>query len=292
MLISAKILKYNIFTGIIFLFLWAPLGHAQTNNLPIKNSLGQNQVSYDDMMAIIIDSNLVVDIIVRKVKKLPPSQSIGAPIGKERLLITANVQSLIRADRGINSEIKFLYDAPVNSRGKIPKLKKQRFFAFGRNVANRPDFIKLTYTDSILPYDAQMDLMIRSAITEVIAPNAAQKITGISSAFHSPGTIIGEGETQIFLNTEFRQPMALSVVSTGNQSRSWSLSTSEVIDINATEPRRSSLLGHRLACSLPQNIEPSKIESSDPRDSRKAADDYNFVKNAIGPCVRNIRWGQ
>lgn len=287
-----KTLKNNIFIGFLSLFLLAPTGHAQTNNLPTKNSLGQNLASYDDMMAIIIDSNLVADIIVKKVQKLPASQSIGVPVTQKRLLITANVQSLIRAEQGINSEIKFLYDAPVDSRGKVPKLKKQRFFAFGRNVVNRPDFIKLSYVDSIMPYDQQTDLLIRSAITEVIAPNAAQKITGISSAFHSPGTIIGEGETQIFLNTEFRQPMAISVVSKSDQRRNWSVSTSEVIDINATEPKRRSLLGHRLACSLPQNIQSNLIESNSPTDTRKAADDYAYVRNAIGPCVRNIRWGQ
>lgn len=264
--------------------------HSQPINDAPKNILMQPQASFDDIMSITIDSKLVVDLTVKKIRKLSPEQTIGVASNKKRILIIADVQSLIRGETGINSEIKFLFDAPIDARGKIPKLKKQRFLAFGQNVPNRPDFIKLSYVDSMLPYDPSTDLAVRSAITQVIAPSAAQKITGISSAFHSPGTIIGEGETQIFLNTQFRQPMAISVVSRGSGHKNWSVSTSEVIDINAVQPQRRSLIGHRLACSLPSNIQSNIIESGNTENIRKTMADYEYVKNAIGPCVRNIRW--
>ena len=39
------------------------------------------------------------------------------------------------------------------------------------------------------------------ALTELLAPGAPGRIVGIREAIHVPGTLRGEGETQIFLTT-------------------------------------------------------------------------------------------
>lgn len=272
------------------LFILPSTAFAQQNKIANNGSNGQNSASYDDIMGVTLESELVVDIIAKKIKNLPASQSVGVRPDRKRILITGEVQSLIRGKNGLNSQVRFLFDAPIDSRGKIPKLKKMRFIAFGRHVTGRSDFIRLTRTASMVRYSDRVNTMVRGSIREAIAANAPQKITSISSAFHSPGTIIGEGETQIFLDTEFGQPMAISVTSRRGQNRRWSVSTSEVIDINATEPRRSSLLGFRLACSLPRSLNPSIIESNNREDREKALSDYKLIIDSIGPCQRNLTW--
>lgn len=263
---------------------------AQGNQLSNNISNGQGLTSYDDIMSITLESELVVDIVARKIKKLPDSQTIGVRADRKRILIIGEVQSLIRGQKGLSSEIQFLYDAPIDSRGKIPKLKKKRFIAFGRHVTNRSDFIRLTHTASMLPYSDAINERVRSSIREAIAADAPQEIISVSSAFHSPGTIIGEGETQIFLETKFGQPMAISVTSKRGQNRRWSVSTSEVIDINATEPRRSSLLGYRLACSLPRSISPNIIEANNQSERQKLLSDYKLILDSVGPCERSRTW--
>ncbi len=290
MIISFKTLIINSLTMVFSLIIYAPMLAAQTPVPQSKNILGQARPSYDALTNITLESPLVADIIVTKVKKLPETQTIGVPANRKRILIIAELQSLIRAQKGLNSEIKFLFDAPLDSRGKMPKLKKQRFLVFGSNVNNRPDFIKLTHTASMLPYSQDDNNVLRNIIRSIIASDAPQKIVSISSAFHSPGTIIGEGETQIFLNTEFGQPIAISVVSKRGESQRWSVSTSEVIDINASEPTRNSLLGHRLACGLPNSLSNENIEASNAQDRRKAAADYDYVRKALGNCNLNINW--
>lgn len=262
--------------------------YSQNVNTSPKNIIGQNSASYDDIIGITLESNVVVDVIIRKITKLPPSQSIGVRSDRKRILITANVQSLIRGQSGLNSEIKFLFDAPVDSRGKIPKLKKQRFIAFGGHVPNRSDFIKLSRTASMLPYSGDISNFVRNSTREVLAANAPQQIIGINSAFHSPGTIIGEGETQIFLETRMNQPMAISINSRSGERVRWSVSASEVIDINATEPVRNSLMGYRLACGLPRTIGDSAIAPLSAPNQRIVVNDYNFIRSAIGPCNRTI----
>lgn len=285
-----KKLILNNFIAVFSLFFMVPALHAQSVTTETKNILGQSPPSYDALTNIALESPLVADIIVKKVNSLPASQSVGVPANKKRILIIAELQSLIRARKGLNSEIKFLFDAPLDSRGKIPKLKKLRFLAFGSNVKNNADFIKLTHIASMIPYTQNANNALRTIIKDIIAEDAPQKITSISSAFHSPGTIIGEGETQIFLNTETGQPIAISVISKQNQRPKWSASTSEVIDINATEPARNSLLGHRLACGLPNMIDNDKIEAASSKDRRKAATDYDYVRSSIGRCNINIDW--
>lgn len=285
---KSLILKYLIL--FFSLSIIASTAHTQGNQASNNIANVQNSASYDDIMGITLESELVVDIVAKKIKNLPASQTIGVRPDRKRVLIIGEVQSLIRGKNGLNSQVQFLFDAPIDSRGKIPKLKKMRFIAFGRHVTGRSDFIRLSRTASMLRYSDRINTMVRSSIREAIAANAPQEITSISSAFHSPGTIIGEGETQIFLNTEFGQPMAISVTSKRGQNRRWSVSTSEVIDINATEPRRFSLLGYRLACSLPKSLSSSNIESSDQRNRQKAISDYKLVKDSIGPCERNLAW--
>ncbi len=263
---------------------------AQHNQTPKNGANIQSSISYDDIMSITLESELVVDVIAKKIKNLPASQSIGVRPDRKRILIIGEVQSLIRGKNGLNSEVRFLFDAPIDSRGKIPKLKKIRFIAFGRHVTGRSDFIRLTRTASMMRYSDRLNDRVRSSIREANAAKAPQKITSISSAFHSPGTIIDEGESQIFLETEFGQPMAISVISKRDQNRRWSVSTSEVIDINATEPVRFSLLGFRLACSLPRTLNPSTIESSNQKDRAKLLSDYKLVIDSIGPCERKLAW--
>jgi len=256
----------------------------KSQNNGAQNNINSTQISYDYLASNILESNIIVDIMIKKIKKLSESQTTTVPSNRKRVLIIAEVQALIRGENGINSEIRFLFDAPIDSRGKLIKLKKRRFIAFGHSIEGRLDFIRLVEPSSITSHNSNVSSQVRSITAAALENNAPQAITGVSSAFHSPGTVIGEGETQIFLDTEFGQPMAISITSRSGEEKRWSVSTSEVIDINANEPLRDSLLGYRLACNLPNGIESSALESSNRDNNLKAAADYRFVREAIGPC--------
>ena len=58
--------------------------------------------------------------------RLKGEQAAGVPVGKARLYVTADVNTLIRGANGISSQVNYLVDVPLDARGRPPKLKKSR----------------------------------------------------------------------------------------------------------------------------------------------------------------------
>ena len=116
--------------------------------------------------------------------------------------------------------------------------------------------------------------------------DAPPKIIGITSAFYSAGTVLGEGETQVFLGNAKEQPLSLSVLSRPGQDKRWAVSTAEVIDESATAPAKFTLLWYRLACDLPRTLSSDLVEAADSDNAARAQADYKFVLDSLGPCGR------
>src|SRR3546814_13668580 len=74
------------------------------------------------------------------------------------------------------------------------------------------------------------------------------KITEVGDAFHVPGTIPGESETQIFLRTSDQRPVSLSVLRRPGEAPKWSVSLDEMVDESSAPAGRDTLLWYRLAC--------------------------------------------
>ena len=52
-----------------------------------------------------------------------------------------------------------------------------------------------------MPWDPATDAKLRAILTELVKPGAPPAITGIANGLHVPGTLPGESESQLFLNT-------------------------------------------------------------------------------------------
>ena len=111
----------------------------------------------------------------------------------------------------------------------------------------------------------------------------------ITSAFHSPGTIIGEGETQIFVEARDNQIYSLSVLSRPGEAKRWAVSTGEVIDESAMAPPKNTLLWYRLACGLPRTLDTKLIETAEPENVARTQADYRFILESLGRCDRTRR---
>ncbi len=228
----------------------------------------------------------IIDVTVRKVQKVASEQAIGVPLTKQRVLIEADVMALIRGEGGTTPRVRFVLDIPKDAKGKIPKLKKQRLFLFGRQVAGRPGELQLSRPDAVAYFSPANDALVRDITREAVQLNAPRRIASIASAFHSAGTVLGEGETQIFLKTDNDQPLSLTVLSRPGQQKQWAVSTAEVIDASATAPQRFSLLWYRLACGLPRSLPSERVEGANNQDTARAQADYKFIIEALGPCGR------
>lgn len=259
---------------------------AQLPGSNISYAIAAEGAAYSDIADLVTIAPMIVDITVRKTTKVPAEQAVGVPLPLQRMLIEADVIALIRGDGGVASQVKFLLDVPKDAKGKIPKLKKQRFFIMGSAVPGRPGEVRLVRPGALVANSAANDAMVRSITQEAVQIDAPKKITAISSAFYSPGTVLGDGETQIFLRTQDKQPMSISVSSRAGQQKTWTVSTSELIEETAITPTRFTLLWYRLACGLPRALPPELVASGDGAQAAWAQADYKFVIDALGPCGR------
>lgn len=254
------------------------------NNL--KHAASDVNFTYADFADLVTEAPMVVDLQIRKIRKLPKTQSMGVAENIQRVLAEADVNSLLRGPSGIAAKQKFLIDLQKNAQGKMPKLKKMRFFAFASPVNGRNDMLQLIRPDALVKYSESSNIMVRRILPEAVRIDAPQKITGVSSAFHSPGNILSEGETQIFLTTENRQPFGLSIINRNDTGREWSVSTSEVISDSVPAPKRNTLLWYRLACGLPKTLPQSTLNGANAENTAKAEADFQYIRGQLGQCDR------
>jgi hypothetical protein len=279
--VNANTLK--IAASVVFLGLGLPVLAAPA--APITYAVPAETASYADIADLVVIAPVIIDAKIRNVKKVPAEQALGVPVNMQRLLVEADVQALIRGTGGITPRVRFVLDLAKDARGKLPSLNKQRLFLMAQ-YTNVPGNIKLARPDALIQWSAGNDALLRAITKEAVQIDAPAQITGIGNAFHNPGTLLGDGETQIFLKTANNQPMALTVLSQQAVGKRWSVSTSELIDETSSAPKRDTLLWYRLACGLPKRIADAAFETDDAKNRSAAQADYVFVLKSLGPCGR------
>ena len=242
--------------------------------------------SYADVADLVVASPLIIDATVKKATPLPATQSVGVPAGVQRMLVQADVMALLRGTDGVTGTVKFLLDVPKNAKGKVPKLKKRRYFLLGQKVAGQPGAIRLSRPDSLIEWSVPNDARVRAITKEAVQLDAPQAVISVTSAFHSAGTVIGEGDTQIFLTATGGQPYSITVTNRDGKAKSWSVSTSELIEEGAGAPQRNTLLWYRLACGMPSTLDAKLVESVEDGSVARAQVDYRFVIDSLGRCDR------
>ncbi|UIJ47088.1 hypothetical protein LZK98_09145 [Sphingomonas cannabina] len=247
---------------------------------------GQAAPSYAAIADRLTASPIVIDAVVRDAIRLKDAAAANTEAGRIRYYVQADVQSLIRAPSAIPTRISYLADVPTDSRGKPPKLKKLRVLLFARPVPNRPGEIQLTDPDAQQPWTPALDALVRRIVKDLVAPDAPPVITGVGNAFHVPGTLPGEGETQIFLLTPNGRPVSLNVLRRPGEQPRWAVALSEIVDEAAGPPAKDTLLWYRLACGLPPTLPDRALASMEEADAAAAREDYDFVLKALGPCGR------
>ncbi|WP_238560191.1 hypothetical protein [Sphingomonas sp. Mn802worker] len=246
-----------------------------------------SQPSYPDFADLVVDSPLIIDATVRSAARIKGVEAVGIAPDAARFYVEADVGTLVRAAGAIPARIGWLVDVPLDARGRPPSLKKQRVLAFARPVAGRPDQVQLVAKDAQRPWSPAAEALTRRIATEAASPDAPPILTGVKSAFYVPGTLPGEGETQIFLLTKNDRPAAISVLRRPGEQPRWSIALSEVIDENATAPARDTLLWYRLACFLPRTLPNAATTALDEADVVHAREDYAFVIQQLGACHSN-----
>lgn len=249
--------------------------------------------TYADLATLSDASELVIRAKIRRQTALKPDRAPGLAPGFARLYIQANTVALIAGRGAVGGTLAYLVDVPLDARGKVPKLKNREFVLFARSVQGRAGEVQLVAPGAHLAYTPELEARLRPVLTELYAApdTIPPRITGISDALAVQGTLTGESETQIFLATENRSPVSITILRRPGQRPQWGVSWGEIIDSAARPPAPETLRWYRLACSLPAQLPSSANLAREPEARRLAAGDYAFVREALGPCERRITTG-
>jgi hypothetical protein len=204
--------------------------------------------------------------------------------------VQAEVLSLIRGAEGSPALVSYLADIPDGANGKPAKpAKKGEYIVLAQAVPGHAGELQLVAPDAQLPFSADRAAQVRSILQEATAAGAPPRITGIGKAFHVPGSLPGESETQIFLQTAAGDPVSLTVLRRPGETPRWAVALGEIVDDAAAEPKPNSLLWYRLACGLPRSLPPQSHADAEPEHAAAIDADYRLILERLGPCARTRR---
>lgn len=286
MLYKVSTFRIRWLIGFAVLMMGAMPASAQSGSQG-PGGLDEPGLTYADLAGMSDASQLVIRAQIRKQVTVDPARTTGLAPGFVRIYIQAQTLSLLAGRAAIGESLNYLVDVPLDSRGKVPKLKKQEVLLFARAVPGRPSEIQLVGPAAQQFYTPELESRIRPILSDLAAPDSPPVITGVRDALSVAGNLAGESETQIFLDTRGGSPVSLTVLRRPGRAAVWGVSWGEIIDQAARPPEPNTLAWYRLACALPQRL-PSNANLSRVREERSRAErDYAFVLASLGPCVRN-----
>jgi hypothetical protein len=249
---------------------------------------GIRAFSYSDLADLSLTAQVVAGVTVIKAERLKGELAPNLAAGRARFLIEAQTGMLLRGADGLSGTVTYIVDVPLDAKGKVPKLKKARFILFANRVPGRPQEVRLTSPYSQLDWTQTTESTLRAILTESTAAAAPPLVTGIGNAFHVPGAIPGESESQIFLTTADNRPISLSILRRPGEQPQWAVALGEMVDDSARAPAKDTLLWYRLACFLPARLPAKAVSALSATDAEAVRADYRHVLTQLGPCGRTI----
>ncbi|MDB5692035.1 MAG: hypothetical protein JWO81_1098 [Alphaproteobacteria bacterium] len=244
--------------------------------------------SYADAVDLALAAPVAAHVRMTQAIPLKKEQAAGVRPGFFRFYVEAETVSLIRAPQALPARVNYVVDLPAGPGGKPPRLAKgSEFLIFAAPAAGEPGALRLIAPDGQAPYSAAEADRLRAVLREAGAAAPPPRIIGIGKAFHVRGSLPGESETQIFLQTADGRPVSLSVLRRPGETPHWSVALSEIVDDAAAPPARDTLLWYRLACALPPALPPQSLAEGAGGDEDAAIrTDYRLVLDNLGPCGR------
>ncbi len=254
---------------------------------PMAQSL--QDPTYADLADLADSANLVIIAQVRKLLPVEPARARGVLPGTGRYFVSARTVALLAGSAPIGEELRYLVDLPLDARGKPPRLAKREVVLFARTVPGRPGELQLVAPHAQIARTPGAEGSIRAILGELAAPGAPARVTGVREAVHVAGTLLGEGETQIFLATASGSAASITVTHRPDQPPAWGVSFSELVGETGNPPARDTLAWYRLACFLPDALPRGTNLSETPAARARAEADYRMLLGELGACPRTLR---
>jgi hypothetical protein len=234
---------------------------------------------FADRAELALASPVIARATIAAVRSVPLKAAIGAPAGRVRLLVTADVINVLTAPAAVPPRLTFLWDAPADARGRAPAAKGRDVLLFlappAANGATR-----LMSRRGVQPWGDALADAVRGVLRAAKGGDVPM-ITGVDRGFHAEGTVAGESESQYFLATADGRPAVLVVQNRPREAVRVTLAQGEIIDDSAQAIAPGTLTWYQLACVLPRAL-PAAAGSADAMLAR----DWQAALASLGPCDR------
>ena len=240
--------------------------------------------SYADIAALTLAAPVIVRADVAKTERIAAADAPGLAPGRARLLVRAKVAAALVAPAAVPPEVEYLWDAPLDARGKPPQLKGVPVLLFLRGDAARPGQYQLIAANAQLDGSGGAEATARAVLAEARRGDVPM-VTGVDNAFRVAGSVAGEAESQFHLTTADGKPVSLVLLTRPGQPQRLSVALGDVIDDAAPPVRRDTLLWYRLACFLPRTLPAAATAGVEPGDAAAVAADYAAALALLGPCA-------
>ncbi|HYI41413.1 MAG TPA: hypothetical protein VE053_13955 [Allosphingosinicella sp.] len=243
--------------------------------------------TYADLADLALAAPVAAQVRIAEATAVKAERAPGLAPGMARFYVEAGLVSLIRSPQSLPPRLSYLVDLPRDAKGKAPKLRKgSEYLLLAAPVPGKPGELRLAAPDAQIAFTPERAATLRSIVREASSASPPPRIAGIGRAFHVPGAIRGESETQIFLQTAGGTPVSLTVLRRPGETPLWAVALSEIVDEAAEPPAPGTLLWYRLACGLPSALPRQSLAEADPEGAKAIEADYRLVLERLGPCVR------
>ncbi|MBC7504555.1 MAG: hypothetical protein H7267_02315, partial [Sandarakinorhabdus sp.] len=217
--------------------------------LVLPTVASQAEPQFADIADLTVTAPVIVHATVARGERIPDRDSPGLAPGHARLLITAAIEAAIAAPGAVPAELSWLWDAPLDARGKLDKRKNQSILAWVA-VPDPNGKTRLAGPNAQQPWTPALDAQVRAIATQAKS-GAVPAFTGVTNGFRADGTVAGESESQFFLSAADGNGATMVVTTRPGIPRRVAVSRGDVIDESAAPVRPGTLLWYRLACKLP-----------------------------------------
>ena len=237
--------------------------------------------SFADTAELALAAPVIVRGTIKKIARISGKAAPDVAAGRARLLVTLAVSNLLIAPAGIGATLQYLWDAPLDSRGRPPQARGMDVLAFV-TMPGADGSTRLASRRGQQAWDPALADRVRAVVSDQRA-GKVPAFRGVSNGFRADGTVPGESESQFFLTTADGKQATLVVQNRPGEVRRVLVARGDIIDESAERVLPGTLLWYRLACFLPANL-PAAAGSGDPALAPALAKDWRDALASLGPC--------
>jgi hypothetical protein len=247
-------------------------------------STAPSPFTYADVADLASKAEIIVSVRPRSLVQLTPKAQANSADSQQRVYVEADPLTLIRGSATLPKRMSFVLDLPGGDEAR-KGFKNRPVILFGR-FADDVSRLQLVSSKAMLPFSPATEAKVRGIVEELQRTDAPSAVTGIAEAFHVAGSVAGESETQVFLNTANGRPVSLSIIRRPDVAPAFGVALGEIVDEAASVPKRDTLLWYRLSCALPASLPDAAVAKLEAADASAAQGDYKAFLEQLGPCAR------